>query len=239
MTTANHSATGTTSETGNASREMSMIHPIQAQNTTEQLADTPAEEKTATLLRSTGLAGNIGFQAAEQEQQNPSDTEKEASLPNAKSSATRKQTATGDQATRPNKSARNDDSFLLATAAEAREVFGLVAPETYGHHNPREQSIQIAKEAFMGKESQSDRDWKSLDQYAYTTKDKSYEPYDELDDMMGRVWEIGRVSVQLQFRGSVHAWNHDHSQRTNDVEIPQHLVRLQGLPGIVRELPDL
>ncbi|KAI4204594.1 MAG: hypothetical protein LQ346_001604 [Caloplaca aetnensis] len=160
------------------------------------------------LLSSTGLAGNIGSQATEQEQQTPSDTKEEASLPNAKSSTTRKRTATSDRVTRPDKSSPNDDSVVWATAAEAREFFWTGRTQNVRHHNPRERKIQIAKEAFMrkwGETTKAKGDWKSLEQYAYITKDKSYELYDELDGMMGRVWEIGRASAQVQFRNSGHA----------------------------------
>ncbi|KAL8927256.1 MAG: hypothetical protein Q9208_002432 [Pyrenodesmia sp. 3 TL-2023] len=237
------SATDTTNEPSNASRETSIVQPTVARHTDEQQSNTSnAHEETRMSFWSTSTRqpNTPRSPAIQPEPESSSGVdEEEGPSTSAEHHASRKRTATDDRAHRAKKILRKGDGGVSATAAEAREILGLVADKTYGQNygqNPREQRVQMAKEAFMkkwGKKTKAIGDWKSLEQYTYITKGKSYEPYEELDDMMGRVWEIGRARVQVQFRKSVHAWIQDHTQGANEVEIPQHLRKIQGLDSRV------
>ncbi|KAL9000915.1 MAG: hypothetical protein Q9188_005579, partial [Gyalolechia gomerana] len=129
---------------------------------------------------------------------------------------------------------------VCSPVEEARETNGFLSANE-AIQDPRKQKLAMAGRAFMSKWAKKTRaigDWDKLTRHAYITVDKSYEPYEELDDMMSRVWEIGRARVQVQFRKSVHAWIHDHSTGTQDIKIPQHLRSVPGLddPTVLQDL---
>ncbi|KAL8923094.1 MAG: hypothetical protein Q9208_004778 [Pyrenodesmia sp. 3 TL-2023] len=61
------------------------------------------------------------------------------------------------------------------------------------------QRIQLAQHGFIskwGKKTKAMGDWARLAKYAYIMENKAYKPFEELDDLMGRVWQIGTVKVQ-------------------------------------------
>ncbi|KAI4195285.1 MAG: hypothetical protein LQ346_003488 [Caloplaca aetnensis] len=88
-----------------------------------------------------------------------------------------------------------------------------------------------------GKKSKAIGDWTRLAKYAYITENKRYEPFEELDHLISRVWQIGTGNVQVGFRDSVYARIKDRNAGQG-VEIPQHLKDLEALndPTVIQEL---
>ena len=106
------------------------------------------------------------------------------------------------------------------------------AYKAIGHIGVKEQKIRMARQQFMkswGTKTKAIGDWNKLGTYTYITTNQSYEPYEELDDLIGRIWEIGRAGVQVQLPKSVIAWIHDHSIYPEAIEVPIHLKSVQGI----------
>ena len=125
---------------------------------------------------------------------------------------------------RTSKSARLSDHTISNKRDEAYKAIG--------HTGVKEQKIRMARQQFMkpwGTKAKAIGDWNKLGTYTYITTNKSYEPYEELNDLIGCIWEIGRSGVQVQFRKSVLAWIHDHSIHPEAIEVPNHLKSVQGI----------
>ncbi|KAL8729100.1 MAG: hypothetical protein Q9166_004930 [cf. Caloplaca sp. 2 TL-2023] len=131
---------------------------------------------------------------------------------------------------------RMGDTEIPSAAMEVWEILGT---STMSHELPA-QKIRLARERFVskwGKKTKAIGEWTKLDKYAYISKEKTYEPYEELEDLMGRVWDIGGLRVQVHFRSLVYAWIKDHQDGTK-VEAPEHLKHVERLgdPSVLQEL---
>ncbi|KAL8833934.1 MAG: hypothetical protein Q9170_004010 [Blastenia crenularia] len=143
---------------------------------------------------------------------------------------------------REQKEAQASNCGLLGTGAGAWTFGQLPSVDMLTvMHTLHEQKVHLAKEAFLtkwGKATKAVGDWNKLAGYAYIAQNKDYGPYEELDDLMSRVWETGRARVQCDFRENVHAWINDHAHGAKGTEVPPCLKKIDGFdePVVIQHL---